>query len=389
MNVSQFQWSESTGWSPVAPPHVGSSQSILITVFGAPNVLARPQVLSQLVEKYPEGIIVGCSTAGEIVDVAVKDDSAVATVMAFEKSLVEVARTSLHAANESFDAGKLLANRLPRTMTSDAGAVMPLKHVFVLSDGLVVNGTALVAGLTKGLPTDVSVTGGLAGDGARFAKTVVVDGGELHEHAVVAVGLYGEALQIGFGSLGGWDPFGPERLVTKAQDNVLYEFDGRSALEVYKHYLGRHAADLPASALLFPMSLRMPWGGDPLVRTVLGIDETSQSMTFAGDVPEGAYARLMKANFDRLIDGAADAARTSVAALNDGTAEVALLISCVGRKLLLRQRIEEEVEGVREVLGPRPTLAGFYSYGEISPFSAGASCELHNQTMTITTLREV
>jgi len=193
---------------------------------------------------------------------------------------------------------------------------------------------------------------------------------------------------VGFGSLGGWDAFGPERLITRSKENVLYELDGRSALDLYKNYLGDHARNLPSSALLFPLSVRAREKDAPVVRTVLAIDETDQSMTFAGDVPVGAYARFMKANFDRLIDGALGAARSSHQALGEGTAELAVLISCVGRKLVLKQRIEEEVEAVREVLGPDTVLTGFYSYGELSPFTPDARCELHNQTMTITTLSE-
>ena len=97
----------------------------------------------------------------------------------------------------------------------------------------------------------------------------------------------------------------------------------------------------------------------------------------------------MKANFDRLIDGATGAAGTGRVALGTATPELAILISCVGRKLVLKQRVEEEVESVRDVLGESVVLTGFYSYGEISPFTPGAKCELHNQTMTITTMAEV
>jgi hypothetical protein len=208
------------------------------------------------------------------------------------------------------------------------------------------------------------------------------------EGSVVACGLYGPAIRVGYASLGGWDPFGPERLITRSAGNVLYELDGRSALELYKQYLGEHAADLPASGLLFPLSLRTSADATPVVRTILGVNEEDQSMTFAGDMPANAYARLMKANFDRLIDGAAGAARVSQHALGGGDPELALLISCVGRKMVLQQRVEEEVEGVRDVVGPRTVLTGFYSYGEISPFTPSARCELHNQTMTITTLSE-
>jgi hypothetical protein len=263
-----------------------------------------------------------------------------------------------------------------------------LTHVLVLSDGLKVNGTELVRGLRGGLPATVVVTGGLAGDGADFRQTLVCGNDVPAEGLVAAVGFYGERLRIGYGSLGGWDAFGPERLITRSRSNVLYELDGRSALALYKEYLGEHAAGLPATALRFPLALRGEQAGHGVVRTVLGIDEDEQSMTFAGDMPQGTYARLMKANFDRLIDGAAGAARAGLERLGSFEPELAVLISCVGRKLVLKQRVEEEVEGVREVLGPRPALTGFYSYGEICPHGAVTSCELHNQTMTITAFCE-
>ena len=204
----------------------------------------------------------------------------------------------------------------------------------------------------------------------------------------MALGLYGDRLKIGYGSQGGWDSFGPERLITRAKGNILYEFDHQSALALYKKYLGDHARGLPAAGLLFPLSVRTPDGTRCVVRTILGINQEDQSMTFAGDVPEGHYARLMKANFDRLIDGSSGAAKTCHDFLGPASPELAILISCVGRKMILRQRIEEEVEVVREILGPRTVLAGFYSYGEIAPPSPSARCELHNQTMTITTLSE-
>jgi len=216
---------------------------------------------------------------------------------------------------------------------------------------------------------------------------VVLDGPP-ESGIIAAVGFYGEHLKVGFGSLGGWDPFGPERRITRSRENVLYELDGKSALDLYKKYLGEHAEGLPSTGLLFPLSLRTREGETGVVRTILSIDEAENSLTFAGDVPEGAYARLMMANFDRLVDGSIGAATVSKAAIGGSQPDLAILTSCVGRKLVLKQRVEEEVEGVRDVLGDSTPLMGFCSYGEISPFVPGATCKLHNQTMTITTLSE-
>jgi hypothetical protein len=299
--------------------------------------------------------------------------------VSFEHTRLGGAQVKLDQVNGSFQAGQYLAQSL-----DPHGLV----HVLVISDGLGVNGSDLVSGLTQHLPKGVTVTGGLAGDGARFEETFVLWDGAPQAGAISALGLYGNRLRVGYGSLGGWDPFGPERLITRSKGNVLYEMDGASALQLYKKYLGEHASGLPATGLLFPLSLRTSSGTAGVVRTILSVNEDEQSMTFAGDVPEGAFARLMKANFDRLIDGAIGAAKTSYQALGSASPDLAILISCVGRKLVLKQRVEEEVEGVRDVLGSRTVLTGFYSYGEISPFAPNTQCTLHNQTMTITTFLE-
>ena len=375
MRVEQQQWSVGTGWT---GNDMRCADADLVLAFGATCHIQNASIWNDLRTKWPKARIVGCSTAGEIAGTVVLDDSVVATALRFERSHASAVSVRLCDVDGSHAAGVALASQL-----ANAG----LCHVFVLSDGLHVNGSDLVDGMAAALPPGVAVTGGLSGDGSRFQQTVVGLDEVPDVDRVIAIGLYGSALRLGYGSQGGWDPFGPERLVTRARGAVLYELDGQPALELYKRYLGEYAAELPASGLLFPLTVRR---GDErgVVRTILAINEADQSLTFAGEVKEGAYGRLMRANFDRLVDGASGAARTCANGLDGRTPDVAFLISCVGRKLVLRQRVEEEVEAVREVLGPRPVLTGFYSYGEISPFNRSARCELHNQTMTVTTLLE-
>jgi hypothetical protein len=349
----------------------------LVLVFGGTEALERGDWVAALRRDYPAAQLFGCSTAGEIAGTKVLDDSVVASAIAFDRARFELHVQEIDGAGGE-NAGAALAAKIPTEA---------LRHVFVLSDGLAINGSDLCRGLAEAMPPGLHVTGGLAGDGARFEKTYVLAGETLRRGAVAAIGLYGEGLRVGFGSRGGWDPFGPMRIVTRSEGNVLYELDGKPALELYKTYLGEHAGDLPASGLLFPLNVRRKDQDDTLVRTILAVDEDAQSMTFAGDVPVDATAQLMKANFDRLIEGAEGAAQQSWP-ISDGKAELALLISCVGRKLVLKQRTEEEVEGVHQVVGTRAALTGFYSYGEICPSAPEASCELHNQTMTITTFSE-
>jgi len=351
----------------------------MVLAFGATDLIKDAAITARIRTRYPRALIAGCSTAGEIRDTQVTDDSLSVTAVHFEHTRVESAYIDVQDIEDSCRAGRKLAHLLDRR---------GLSHVFILSDGLRINGSDLVRGLTEELPPTVTVTGGLSGDGPRFQETWVIKGDRAERHIVSALGFYGKRLKIGFGSLGGWDPFGPERLITKSKGNILYELEGKSALELYKLYLGEQAGGLPAAGLRFPLSIRTGEPGSGVVRTILSVNEQDQSMIFAGDVPEGAYARFMKANYDRLIDGAMGAAKISLLGFDETAPELAVLISCVGRKMVLGQRIEEEVEGVREVLGEQATITGFYSYGEISPFAPDAKCELHNQTMTITTFGE-
>jgi hypothetical protein len=375
--LNRSVWSQSSGWT-----HEDGGAACgdvnLALVFGssAPMLEAR---LADIRHRYPNAYVCGGSTAGEIVGREVRDDSIVVTAIELERTELRAAEVTVDSADESLAAGQKLAAAIPHR---------GLVHTFVLSDGLAVNGTDLVRGLCAGLPAGVATTGGRTGDGERFLRTYVCAGDSIAERRSVLLGFYGEHLRVGYSSIGGWDPFGPERRVTRASRNVLYDLDGGSALELYKRYLGEHAKDLPASGLMFPLTVRDPLNGETVTRAVVGIDERAQSMTFAGDIPEGSFVRLTHANFDRLVDGACAAARASQQMLGV-PAELAILISCVGRKQLLRQRVEEEVEGVIETLGPSTHTAGFYAYGELSPTAPGAACTLHNQSMSVTLFSEV
>ena len=378
MKLEQKTWAEDGGWTPGRNSEMGEAAQ-LVLLFGSVMRMKDRDCLNEVRRMYPHAHLLGCSTAGEICGARVFDGSLVATAVHFEHTQLRGAKAKVDRMENSFNVGRQLARSLDQK---------GLTHVFVLSDGLKVNGSELVKGLIENLPGHVSVTGGLSADGALFNETVVLFDNDPDRDVVAALGFYGNRLKTGCASMGGWDPFGPERLITRSCGNVLYEFDGKSALALYKKYLGDHAKGLPSTGLLFPLNVRFKENGRGVVRTILAVNEEDQSMTFAGDVPEGAYARLMKANFDRLIDGAVGAAKTSLDILG-GPPEFAILISCVGRKLILQQRVEEELEGIRDVFGQQTVTTGFYSYGEISPAIPGAVCELHNQTMTITAFSEV
>lgn len=382
MKVKQYRYTD-LQWHPALCDD-SSFEADFVLVFGSSNLLENKDILSEVRIRFPNAVISGCSTSGEICGTEVTDDSMVISAFSFDDTRVRLVKVSLDVCSDSVQAGNSLATQL---LDGDLSGG-ELCHVLVFSNGLRINGSDLVAGLVSVLPSHVSVTGGLAGDGSRFEKTFVIANDSCDTKSIAAIGFYGEHLKVSYGSFGGWDSFGPERVVTKAQGNILYELDGKSALELYKTYLGEHATGLPAAGLLFPLSIRGENEDERVVRTILGIDDVHRSITFAGDIPMGSLAQFMKANFDRLIDGATIAAETTLQNDIIHDPQFGLLISCVGRKMVLKQRVEEEVESVRDVLGSHVMLAGFYSYGEISPFAPKAKCALHNQTMTITVFEE-
>jgi hypothetical protein len=378
METSQYKWSQSDGWEPELPTG-GAGKEDVVFVFGARPLIQTGDLVNELRDHFEGAAILGCSTSGEIVGAAVVDYSVVATAVDFAHTRLRTASATITEAKSSYEVGEELGRQL-----NDAS----LRHVFVLSDGLNVNGSDLARGLASGVSEGVSITGGLSGDSTDFAETWVVADDGAGPQRVAAVGLYGDHLRVGYASMGGWKPFGPLRTITRAEGNVLYELDGHSALDLYKMYLGDHAAQLPASGLLFPIVVTEAQGGEGVVRTVLSVNEQDRSMTFAGDIPSGGTAQFMKTNVDDLVDGATAAAEISLTGLGGKRPELALLVSCVGRKLVMKQRTEEEVEAIRDIFGAETKIAGFYSYGELCPFSHGGECRLHNQTMTITALAE-
>ena len=379
MKILQQKWSRDKGWSEEASS-IDKKKIQLVFAFGDRFILSDPKRFEELKDAFPQAHIILASTAGNIRGTTLDDESIVVTAIFFEKPIeLQVHKISISEAGNSFVAGEQLGKKLTEN---------GLRHVFLFADGHLVNGSDLVSSLTGTLPKSVAISGGLAGDGTRFEKTIVGADAPPREGEIVIIGFYSSHLKFGCGSVGGWDPFGVERKITRSSANILYELDGKSALDLYKKYLGEQASELPGSALLFPLAIRPNRQSRTLVRTILSIDEKNQGMVFAGNMPEGWYAQLMKANFDRLVEGAFRAALCSFEMVDRQTPDLVLLISCVGRRIVLGPRAEEEIEIVKDLVGKEATITGFYSYGEIAPTAPLANCELHNQTMTITTIVE-
>lgn len=350
----------------------------LVLIFGDRFLLESEDLLNEVRELYPEGHLIFGSTSGEIMETNVYEESITLTAIEFEKTNFTIVNENVSDHENIEKMGLAISNQFENEK---------LNHMFIVSDGSFVNGSDLIEGLESAKGFNASITGGLCGDGARFEKTLASYNENPKQGEVVAIGFYGKDLEVSYANFGGWTPFGPERTITKSEGNVLFEIDGKPALDLYKRYLGEKADELPQAALLYPLTVQQDDESEPLVRTILNIDEEENSMILAGDVPMNSKVQLMISTVDDIAKGAFNAAKL---AMRDRKSkpELAILVSCVGRKLVLDQRTEDEIEEVAEIVGDQAKIAGFYSYGEMAPFAGKNECQLHNQTMTLTLLSE-
>ena len=379
MYTAQFLYKDDN-WSTIKDQGVSNPDFILC--FGQRETIEKNTYKSFLKYKFPDAPIVIASTAGEINNDHVSENSIVANAIEFSKesSKINFNCINLKDFEDSNSAGKALVSDM---INED------LKLIILLSDGQLVNGSELVDGINSETLNKIPVTGGLAGDGPNFNKTLVGIDDNIQEGNVVAIGLYGHHLKVGFGSKGGWGQFGPERILTKSTKNVVEEIDDKKAVDLYRLYLGKDADDLVNKSFYFPISIKDESGENSIVRTILSIDEDKKTMTFAGNMPQGSKVRLMKFNTDKLLHASTEAMHQSVSELPCNNS-LSIMITCIGRKVVLNRRVDNELEAAQDGWeNPNAMFTGFYSYGEIAPFPGYIKCELHNQTMTITTITEL
>ncbi len=350
-----------------------------VLVFGSINKFKDRNFATSLQKRYPNAQIIGCTTSGEITDDGAHDDSLHITAMLWERSLLKFVIKPINSMAQSHALGAQIASELAQD---------DLKGVFVLSDGLNINGSELVEGLQEVLP-EIPITGGLAGDNAAFTQTLLLNNDKVHDKVVIAVGIYGKDAVVTSGALGGWNPYGPPRKITRSSKNVVFELDNKPALPLYKMYIGYYANTLPASGLNFPFAIMSEDKKITVIRTLLGIDEKNNSLTFAGNVAEGSTVRFLKSDHDQLVNGASEAARQILNKdVNINDKALAICVSCVGRKLVMQEQVSDEVFAVQRLLGMQTGITGFYSNGEICSGERDGESMLHNQTMTIAYLSE-
>lgn len=370
MIFNEYRWSANKGW---CSEIVSAPAADLVMVFSDHSYFRNPEFYNTLKSYFPGSQIVGCSSSGNILNNTISDEDIVILSIKFDASHIIVKNKTISEHEDINDSVISLVEEFPQDN---------LKHVFMLSDGFSISGNELTNNLNS---FSIPVTGGLAGDATRFLESWVMANGVAQQRQVVLIGFYGK-IDVSYGIATGWKDFGPERRITKSVKNTVYEIDHRPALDIYVSYLGALADDLPSSGLRFPLSLKSNGTNSAIVRTLLGINKQEKSLIFAGEIPEGSICSLMKTDIDALIE-ASNRLAGSMQNTSGAKSLLCLVVSCVGRRLVMGQIAEEEVESIQKSLDPRTKLFGFYSYGEVAPFQ-NQYCALHNQTTTLTLLAE-
>lgn len=348
----------------------------LILCFSSIDEHSLKPFLSQLKQQFPIANIVGCSSGGDIQDTNITYSALALTFVQFENTKLDVKLTNLkHSTNQTIQFKHPLDENL-------------LKHILVFTD-LQSNDFNFISRLQQELPKHIRVSGGVAAahELTKNNNTYIIYQNKTYKDAAVYIGFYGSQLSINCGSHAGWDSYDIERIATKVSGNILYELNGEKALKIYKSCLSKLNKKIEDSPFWHPVSIRIFEEERPIIRTVIGFNEEDDSIMFAGDIPLNCSVKLMKANLDRIITGAKKSAQDCLIG-QQSKPQLAILVSCIGRQVVLNKLINEELEIVKETLGDNCALSGYYSYGEFAPISKSSRGVLHNQTMTITTITE-
>lgn len=379
MKVEQLIWTKDKGWEIVEECGLRGKAQLLLA-FADRQLLEGMDKLLDLRHMYSAADIVLCSTAGEIMDIELHDDTISAVAIYFEKSYHKIARLKIDGYSNSYQVGKDLVAQLPTD---------ELKHILLLVDGLSLNGNELARGVYENVPRYVSINGGLAGDSFDFQRTLLGVNRLPESGVCLAIGFYGEDLLIGQGAAGSWEELRQEYVITRSDYNRLYELDHIPASKVYQDKLGEAYRQFNTSPYSFPVEI---WADntrrDSFIRIVKTIDASRNALLMAGDAPQGFSLRILQTNVDLMLKGAKRASEKALRDFPKKNAVLALLINCVGRREILRNRIEEELDTARDILGEQPIMCGFYSYGVIAAWTPYQKPFLQHQTYLLTIFGE-
>ncbi|TLU52469.1 MAG: hypothetical protein FDX12_01710 [Chlorobium sp.] len=359
----------------------------VLFVFGAMRFNHR-ELLAGITSVAGDVPMVGGTTAGEISTNGFSTGSVV--IMAFSNDELDFITGIGHDMSIDEAACSMeMANDILNNIEFDPDA-----SLLVFPNGMGGDGLKVLDGLQSVLGKDFEITGGYLGDDERFESTYQYYNGSVFKDAIVGVMMVKKkGFKTGIGVRSGFTSIGNSFICTASDGNVVKEFEHSNALELYKDFLGEERSSrLPAVCLEYPFGIidRNPSDNTQSLfqlRCGLSVDHKHGTISLAASIPEGSEVTLTTASRGDIINGAREAAEQAKKSLAGATPLAIIMFSCVGRKLVLGRRIQEEVDAVRECIGMDVPLIGFYTYGEIGPIDKDtkelSSVKFHNETVVL------
>lgn len=337
--------------------------------------------------------MVGGTTAGEISTSGFTTQSVV--IMALSSPGLEFSTgIGLHMSKDERNCSAALAKKILKE-----SSMTNVLSLLIFPNGMGGDGIKVIEGFHQVLGTEIEIVGGYLGDDERFENTFQYYNGKVYKDAIPALLISGEkGFETGIGVRSGFESIGNRLYCTDSEGNIVKKFDDERALDLYKEFLGEERSKrLPGICLEYPFGLideKVSIAGKEYfqLRCGLNVDHKNGTITLAASIPKGSAITLTTASRGEIINGAKLAARQAREALKGAVPQAILMFSCVGRKLVLGRRTQEEVDAVRKILGENVPIMGFYTYGEIGPIDKLreelAAAKFHNETVVLWVLGE-
>lgn len=377
--AQNFLWHEESGFT-YTDGKACLNDPDIVFYFTTNDIANRLDIWRIMQQQYPNAILCGCSSSAPICNADLYENAVTGMALHFEKTRLRTWQSSCPQQSDSHAAGKAMVDAL---LADD------LAHIFVIADGLSIHGSQFLSGANCSLPEGVCISGGLASDNFEFKETLSGIDKAPAPHQICAIAFYGDAIRVGCSAESGWEKFGPKRTITRSHGNVIYELDNKPAYSLYKDYLGpEYAGQLPGSGLRFPLGIQENEESDLIIRSIDGILEQDKALHFNGDIPTGYISWFMSGQLETFAAGASKAATQARASVPD-VPQAALLVSCLGRQLIMGASVIYELDAINEVLTDAVPVAGFHSAGEFSQEKQSCRSIFQTQTMTVTLLAEL
>jgi hypothetical protein len=323
--------------------------------------------------------VVGCTTAGEIYDDELNENSASVLLMEMNPKYFKI----LFESNE----GNIRKTAAKIRKTADESFENPA--LFVLTSGLLNDGEEIVAGLKEGKQKEIPIFGGLSGDELQIKQTTIFTNQVVSSDGICAIAFDANHIEINGLATSGWQALGSEHTVTKAEGNVIYSINDTPALDYFIRFFGSHddanIKDKPISTISaqYPFQI-MKEGGYSVLRSPIMGDEINRSLTLVGRVNEGDKFRFsISPGIEVIEETVANFQQFRNDSVHD--ADAFILVSCKGRHAALGPFLEDEVSQIYHFW--KKPMIGFLSYGEIGNLDNGI-CDFHNETCSLITIKE-